>query len=407
MEAISMRKLLVFILTVVMFFFLFATPIFAFTTKSGDEVNITDSINDDVYAFGANVTVSGDIDGDLIAAGGRILVNGDVSGDLMAAGGYLNLNGDVGDDARISGGMIAVNGKIRDDLIIGGGQVTLGDSSAVGGDLIVSGGTIEIDGEVLGNAVLSGGSINISGKINGNVKIAGVGDLTITDDAEIAGDVIYSSANRASISDGAIIGGELKETIVEKVKEVKVAKKASVAFLTATYFGGKVVSFLSLFVLGIILLLAIPKVFSKFNDRMRTTVGRCVGAGAIMLFGLPAGVLILFIISIILFITVIGAGLGVIALSSNAILIILYALLIYVSSIFLSFFIGRMVLYRTSLDMNKYGWKVLAYLIGLAIIVVVYSIPFVGWMFRFAGVLFGFGGLMLVIKDWLMSMKKS
>ena len=402
-----MRKLLVFILTVVMFFFLFATPIFAFTTKSGDEVNITDSINDDVYAFGANVTVSGDIDGDLIAAGGRILVNGDVSGDLMAAGGYLNLNGDVGDDARISGGVITVNGKIGDDLIIGGGQITLDDSSAVGGDLIVSGGTIEIDGEVLGNAVLSGGSINISGKINGNVKIAGVGDLTITDDAEIAGDVIYSSANRASISDGAIIGGELKETIVEKVKEVKVAKKASVAFLTATYFGGKVVSFLSLFVLGIILLLAIPKVFSKFNDRMRTTVGRCVGAGAIMLFGLPAGVLILFIISIILFITVIGAGLGVIALSSNAILIILYALLIYVSSIFLSFFIGRMVLYRTSLDMNKYGWKVLAYLIGLAIIVVVYSIPFVGWMFRFAGVLFGFGGLMLVIKDWLMSMKKS
>lgn len=402
-----MRKLLVFIMVAVMSFFLFATPIFAFTAKSGDEVNITDSINDDVCAFGSNVTVSGDIDEDLITAGGRIVVDGNVSGDLMVAGGYLNLNGDVGDDARITGGVITVNGKIRDDLIIGGGQITLGDSSAVGGDLIVSGGTIEIDGEVLGNAVLSGGSISISGKINGNVKITGVGDLTITGDAEIAGDVTYSSVNKASISEDAIIGGELKETIVEKAKEVKAVKKASVAFLAATYFGGKVVSFLSLFVLGIILLLAIPKVFSKFNDRMRITVGRCVGAGAIMLFGMPIGMLILFIISIILFVTVIGAGLGVVALSSNAILIILYALLIYVSSIFLSFFIGRMVLSKTSLDMNKYGWKVLAYLVGLVIIVVVYSIPFVGWMFRFAGVLFGFGGLMLIIKDWLMSLKKS
>jgi len=402
-----MRKFLVFIMVAVMSFFLFTTPIFAFTTKGGDEVNITGSINDDVYAFGSNVTVSGDIDGDLITAGGRILVDGNVSGDLMAAGGYLNLNGDVGDDARIAGGIITVNGKIRDDLIIGGGQITLGSNASVGGDLIVSGGTIEIDGEVLGDAVLSGGSISISGKINGNLKIDEVEDLTITGDAEIAGDVTYKSKNKAKISEGAVIGGELKETIVEKVKEVKAVKKAPVAFLTATYFGGKVVSFLSLFILGIILLLAIPKVFSKFNDRMRTTVGRCVGAGAIMLFGMPIGMLILFIISIILFITVIGAGLGVIAFSSNAILIILYALLIYVSSIFLSFFIGRMVLYRTSLDMNKYGWKVLAYLIGLAIIVFVYSIPFVGWVFRFAGVLFGFGGLMLVIKDWLVSLKKS
>jgi len=402
-----MRKLVVFIMVAVMSFFLFATPIFAFTAESNDEVNIADSRNDDVYAFGSNVTVSGDIDGDLITSGGRIVVDSNVFGDLMAAGGYLNLDGDVDDDARIAGGVVTVIGNIGDDLIIGGGQITLDDSSAVGGDLIASGGTIKVDGDVLGDAVLSGGSINISGKIDGNVEIANVGDLTITDDAEIAGNVTYSSVNKASISDDAKIGGELKETIIEKGKGAETVKKAPLAFLAATYFGGKVVSFLSLFVLGIILLLAIPKVFTKFNDRMRTTVGRCVGTGAVMLFGIPIGILILFIISIILFVTVIGAGLGVTVLSSNAILIILYALLIYVSSIFLSFFIGRMVLCRTSMDMNKYGWKVLAYLVGLVIIVVVYSIPFVGWMFRFAGILFGFGGLMLVIKDWLMSLKKT
>lgn len=56
--------------------------------------------------------------------------------------------------------------------------------------------------------------------------------------------------------------------------------------------------------------------------------------------------------------------------------------------------------------MNKYGWKVLAYLIGLAVVVVVCSILFVGWMFSFAGVLFGFGGLMLIIKDWLAGLKR-
>jgi hypothetical protein len=51
--------------------------------------------------------------------------------------------------------------------------------------------------------------------------------------------------------------------------------------------------------------------------------------------------------------------------------------------------------------MDKYGWKVLAYLIGLAIIMIVYSIPFVGWVIRFAGILFGLGRLALIFKDMI------
>jgi hypothetical protein len=51
--------------------------------------------------------------------------------------------------------------------------------------------------------------------------------------------------------------------------------------------------------------------------------------------------------------------------------------------------------------MDKYGWKVLAYLIGLVIIMIIFSIPFAGWLIRFAGILFGLGGLALVIKDML------
>jgi hypothetical protein len=44
---------------------------------------------------------------------------------------------------------------------------------------------------------------------------------------------------------------------------------------------------------------------------------------------------------------------------------------------------------------------VLAYLIGLVIIMIIFSIPFAGWLIRFAGILFGLGGLALVIKDML------
>ena len=132
----------------------------------------------------------------------------------------------------------------------------------------------------------------------------------------------------------------------------------------------------------------------------------CVGAGAITLFGVPVGIISIFIIAVFLFITVIGAGLGILTISANLILIILYAVLIYVSAVFLSYFIGEKILSKTRLNLKKYGWKVLAYLIGLVIIVIVFSIPFAGWIFKLAGILFGLGGLTLIVKDWLLKFKK-
>ncbi len=402
-----MRKIWIFITVAAVSFFMCALPLFAFTVKSGEDVSITTSLNDDVYVFGSNILGIEDIVGDLIAAGGRIEVKGEVSQDLMAAGGMINLDGDVGDDVRTAGGIITISGNIDDDLIAAGGQITVENDANVGGELIVSGGTIRIEGKVIGDALLSGTNITISGKINGSVKIDDVEKLTIADGAEIAGDLEYRSAMKADISDKAKIGGEVKETIKVVEKEVEVVSKAPWAVFSATYFGSKMISFLSLFVLGIILLLAVPKFFEKFIDRMKRTLGYCVGAGAIMLFGVPIGVLIIFLISIILFITLIGAGLGLLGIASNAIIIVLYALFIYTSTVFLSYFIGRMILIKTSLNMSKYGWKVLAYLVGLAVVVVAYSIPFAEWIIRFAGVLFGFGGIALVLKDMIFKPKES
>ncbi len=402
-----MKKILAFMVVSFLLLFLFTTPLFAFTSESGEGISITKSIKDDVYSFGGTINVESDIDGDFVSAGGRIQINGNITQDLIAAGGDLVVNGDVGDDARITGGTITINGNIADDLIVAGGQITIGQNAKISGDLLVSGGTINIGGEVAGDVHGSGGTINISGKVDGGVYIDSVGSLSIADGAEIAGDLVYTSSNKADISEGATVGGEIKPTISEKAAEIKVPRKAGMAIFTTTYIGSKIVSFLSLFVLGIILILAIPGLFSKFNQRMQTTLGKCVGAGAIMLFGVPIGVVILFLIAVLLFVTIVGAGFGVLTLSSNFILIILYFVLIYVSSVFLSFFIGDKILSFSRLDLSKYGWKILAYLIGLVIVMSAYSIPFAGWIIRIAGILFGSGGLILVIKDWFTGFKKT
>jgi len=171
--------------------------------------------------------------------------------------------------------------------------------------------------------------------------------------------------------------------------------------LGATYIGSRVVSFLSMFIIGIILLLAIPVIFQKFNNRMKTSFGFCVAGGAITLFGVPVAMAILGLIGVLLLITVVGAGLGILAFTANALIAILYFVLIYTSTAFLSFLLGEVILSKSRLNLQKYGWKVLAYLIGLTIIMIVYSIPFIGGVAKFAGVLFGLGGLAMVLKDYI------
>jgi hypothetical protein len=395
-----MKKLLIFLMVVVSILFVSASPLWALESEKQDDSSFSTKFNDDLYVFGSNIFVTEDVAGDLIMAGGRIDVDGNIAQDLIAAGGMITINGDVGDDIRITGGTINISGDVKDDLLAAGGQISISKASVIGGVLVLTGGILNISCTVEDNAILSGGTITISGKINGDVRIDDVEILKVTGSAEITGDLVYSSSTRANISGDAVIGGEVKETIVKEVKPetIKTGRTPWAVFIT-TYIGGSIIAFLGLLILGIILILAMPGFFQKFNDRMKNTLGYCVGGGAIVLFGVPIASVIIFIISMLLFITIIGSGLGIVAMASNVIMLIVYGLLIYLSTIFLSYLLGRTILSKTSLNMDKYGWKVLAYLIGLVIIMIVYSIPFVGWVIRFAGILFGLGGLSLVLKD--------
>ena len=395
-----MKKIIVFLLVVSVILFILAAPLWALDSEKQDDSSFSTRFNDDLYVFGSDLFITEDVAGDLVMAGGRINVDGNTAQDLMVAGGMITINGDVGDDIRTAGGTINISGDVEDDLLGVGGQISISDASVIGGALVLTGGTLDIACTVEDNAILSGETITISGKIDGDVKIDDVESLKITGSAEITGDLVYSSSTRANISDDAVIGGEVKETIVKEVKPETLKDSRTLgAVFTATYYGGKIIAFLGLFILGIILILAIPGFFQKFNDRMKNNLGYCVGGGAIVLFGVPIASSIIFILSILLFITIIGSGLGIVAMASNVIMFIVYGLLIYFSTVFLSYLLGRVILSKTSLNMDKYGWKVLAYLIGLVIIMIVYSIPFVGWIIRFAGILFGLGGLSLILKD--------
>jgi hypothetical protein len=401
-----MKKATLFMSILSIAFFTFVSPLFAFTVTGGETVNLAESVTDDVYVSGQTVSVSGDTDGDLVAAGGKLDFSGTITGDLMAAGGVLDIRGTIKDDVRAAGGTLNINGTINDDVVVAGGQVTIGSDSVIEGDLVCMGGTLTLNGEVKGKVIASGGQIDISGKVGNGVTIDGVDTLTIGNTADISGGLVYSSSNQAVIAEGATVNGEIKFTEVAEPKKMDKPGIAVPAGIFGWFFGvswimGKVVSFFAMFILGIILLLGLPAVFKKFNNRMKTTLGHCAAGGAIMLFGVPVGLSVLCFAGIILCMTVIGAGLGILLFASSTMLTIIYCVLIYISTAFLAYFIGQLILSRIKINHEKYGWKVLSYLTGLAIIMAIYAIPIAGGFARFAGILFGFGGLIMLLKDWV------
>jgi hypothetical protein len=252
----------------------------------------------------------------------------------------------------------------------------------------------------------------LSGKVGNGVEIASCESLKITDTAEITGDIVYSAPVEAEIEPGAKISGDVKFTKIEGQPKNIDWKSAA---LPAGIFGGlfgvshvlaRVAAFISMFVLGIILILIVPVVFAGFNKRMKRSFGYCVAGGAITLFGIPLASIILCVIGSILLFTIVGAGLGIVVFASNIILLVIYGLALYASTAFLAFLLGNVILEKSRLDLKKYKFKVLAYLIGLAIIMLAYSIPVAGSLMKFAGIIFGLGGIAMVIKDRLASGKQ-
>jgi hypothetical protein len=143
---------------------------------TGSEVTIPsgETVDHDVYVFGGTLTSNGTINGDIVAAGGNIDINGPVKGDVLAAGGRITISGPVSGDVRAAGGQVTIVGDIAEDLLATGGQVTL--NGHVGQDLIISTGQFTLTGSVAGSAIGTAGSISKSGSIGGTDSITVTGD---------------------------------------------------------------------------------------------------------------------------------------------------------------------------------------------------------------------------------------
>jgi len=162
--------------------------------RSGEAVSIAEDqiVEGDFYAAGSKVSISGELKEDLVAAGGQVTVNGPVGADAFIVGGGVDVHGTVGDDLRIIAGEVTLAEPVMGDILVIGGSVTILSTASVAGDVIVFAGDVVIEGSVGGDVIGTVGSLRVDAPVAGDIDIT-TNTLTLGDNAQVAGSVLYTS----------------------------------------------------------------------------------------------------------------------------------------------------------------------------------------------------------------------
>jgi cytoskeletal protein CcmA (bactofilin family) len=395
----------------------------AFESRGGDTVTIgpDEVIQDDLYVGAGEFTLEGTIEGDLVVFGGTLRINGTVEGDLIAAGQSVIVNGSVGDDARIAGYALVIQGSISDDLVAAGFSLEADDASSIGGDVVYAGYQALLASEVGGELNVSGGAVRIAGTIEGDARVDVGGTergetvppfynyipslpsvpsvpagLTLTEAAQIGGDLTYTANFRADVPDDAVAGQtDFNRYVPEREEE----REPSPVALVARWLFRQLRRLVTLLVVGVLLMWILPNWMRNLADNVEERPLPSFGWGVVAIAAFVVFMVLLALTSIALTlifgaVTLGGlAGLfatlgGVVTTTAGLAFGLMWR---YVTTIIIALLLGQMIF--GALDSQAEGNRWWPMLLGVAIIVIVTAVPILGWLVKLAIVLFGLGAI--------------
>ncbi|HEY9207265.1 MAG TPA: hypothetical protein VIO58_15250 [Candidatus Methanoperedens sp.] len=346
--------------------------------RTGDTLVITkdEIVNDDIYFAGSSVIVDGTINGDLVTAGGKITVTGTVKGGITAVGGSITINGNVTNDIRAAGGEVRIGGDVGDNVLVFTGNLILDKNARIARDLTLGAGNAIIDGTVNGN--INGGvsNLEIRGATKGNVTVEIENNIKVSPGATIGGNLEYTAPHQGEIS-GMVSG---KTTY----KETPVKKEDLMSKIR-----GEVIGYFWFLLIGIISLMLAPELTQKISDNVSARPLKNLIWGLLFLIITP-------IVAILLLITIIGIPLSLILLA-------VYIIFLYISRIYVGFWIGQYVLKKLKKETK---FKVLTMALGLLIAVIVVNLPIIGIFVHFIILLLGLGTIVLTEFDVYWKLKE-
>jgi len=377
--------------TTIFFLLLLASPMLAMQILSGNDIRISQPVREDLYVFGGTITIDAPVYGDIYSAGGTVTVNDTVYGDLVVAGGNVYLRGVVQDDVRAAAGSLLVAGNISGDLIIAGGTVTVEPSAGIGGDIAISGGTITLSSTVSGSVKAAGGVVTINSAIGKNLSFNG-GELTLNGAVNGASEI---AATKFHLGENAALRGNVRYwTDAGEINFGNALQNGAIATFDPSlrtqyerpdmrYLG--FASFLAVlwYLLAMFILVWLGQwLFTQTIKNAALTAQaepvRSLGYGFLYFAAVPVAVVLLFV-------TLIGIPVGLIAL-------FLYLLLLALANIITALIGAHWINHA-----KNYHWRSIQLVLvafGLFILLkIVGFIPVIGWIVKIAAVFVAFGAV--------------
>ena len=326
--------------------------------RRGREVVIPagETVQGDLIATGGTVRVDGRVDGDLVASGGQVTVAGTVTGDALIAAGSTTISGEVDGDLRVGTGQARIEGRVNEDVLLGAGQVVITSGSQIGGDLIFGTGRMQMDGAVAGSVLGSTGSYTRGGSVG----------------------------EREQVNLAEQPGEEREPTVADRAL-------------------GAVRRYVSILVVGLLLLWLLPRLLRGAADSVRSRPLPSLGIGLLGCIGVVVGLILLLLVTILVAVVLglltLGSLIGITLFAGlllGAIVVFLFVLAItFGAQAVVGLALGRLVLPGEG---RSYGSAVGALALGLLVVVVVTAIPYVGGWVEAIVVLLGLGALLLMAR---------
>jgi cytoskeletal protein CcmA (bactofilin family) len=340
--------------------------------RSGDAIHLVHGeILDDLIATGGNINLESYVSGDVFALARTVTLgdSGSVDNSFMAAGQRVDVNGLVSNSARLFAQDITVRGHIERNLIAFAQNVILDTRSWVEKDVYVGASEAIVRGRIGGDLRGEARTVTIYGQIDGDIRITS-DHLIVMPTAIIGGALKYHSPKAPKIEEGAQILGGVER--LQPEAEVKEGYTLGCLFWDAWWF-------LSLLVVGVVLLI----LFRPFMGDLRTVIlessWKSMGVGFLFLICLP-------IVAVALALTLVGIPVAVA-------LILGWAVLLYLSIIFVGLPVGEWVLGR--LRSGRRAASVLSLFVGLVILTLATRIPYVGFLAKLMIFSLAIGGFFL------------
>lgn len=308
-------------------------------------------VDSDLYLFDVNLDISQVVDGNVFAYGQTVNVSGEINGDLFVFASNLTIE----ESAIIHGNVFALASDmtvsgIAADVYAMADNFSLSEKSIIARNLYLSSNNISLEGQVSRDAYIAANTLKIAEN----------------DEPVIEGNLTYSSTSEAQINE-ASVGGEIKYNAVQVDNSARVWSVVS--------------NLISALVLSFIVIMILLWIAPKFKDNICEIIAK----KSFLSFGI--GLLVFFatiIAAIILLLFTYGFG------ASTAVVAIAFLILSYVlSSTVFSMALGKLLA-------NKFGFtKNVAYVLLSLLIVLIVNliryIPYVGGPIGFIIAMIGLG----------------